>query len=226
MCCSATKLRNISPDPINSTNDSATSTTTAALRSTRPPPRLAVRPLPRNTCITSGREARSAGTTPKIAAATNPAATENARTAGSISIASSRGRFVGPITISWWMPSRASSNPTSCSAPGDDQAFGQHLPHQTPAARAERGAHGKLSLPQRRPDHQQIRDIRAGDQQQKNHRPHQRDNRRPHLRDQILLHRLKTHMIIRRLLQHVISAIVGGDTFHLRLCLIDRNARL
>ena len=45
-------------------------------------------------------------------------------------------------------------------------ALGQQLPHQTPAAAAERGAHRHLPLPARGSREQQVRDIGARNQQQ------------------------------------------------------------
>jgi hypothetical protein len=48
MRCSSMKLRNIRPDPISSTNESATSATTTKLRSNPAPPARALRPLARS----------------------------------------------------------------------------------------------------------------------------------------------------------------------------------
>ena len=89
------KLRAISPPPISSTKESATSVITTALRSRWPLPRPVVRPLARNTSMMSGREARSAGMIPKTLAARSAASAVNASTIGSIATSSSRGRFFG-----------------------------------------------------------------------------------------------------------------------------------
>ena len=43
--------------------------------------------------------------------------------------------------------------------------LGQQLPHEPPAARADRQAHGHLRRPAGRPRQQQVRDVGAGDQQ-------------------------------------------------------------
>ena len=52
------------------------------------------------------------------------------------------------------------------------QALGDHLPDEPPAARAERRANGHLALPRRRAHEQQVRDVHAGEQQ---HEPGDRE---------------------------------------------------
>ena len=95
--CSARKLRNMRPEPISRTNDSATSTTTTQLRSRRAPLRLEVRPLARSTVITSGRVLRRAGNRPKMMAAPRPANAEKPKTTGSSRMESRRGKLAGAI---------------------------------------------------------------------------------------------------------------------------------
>ena len=92
------KLRTISPEPISSTNESATSATATMFRDP-PPPSPAVLLLPRSTSMTSGLEARNAGASPKIAADASPAKIENESTSGSMATLSRRGRFAGLIAI-------------------------------------------------------------------------------------------------------------------------------
>ena len=48
---------------------------------------------------------------------------------------------------------------------GEHEAFGQQLPDDAPAAGAEGGAHGHFFLPRERTRQQQVRHIRAGDEQ-------------------------------------------------------------
>ncbi len=109
------------------------------------------------------------------------------------------------------------------SACGDHRAFGQHLAHQPPAARAKSRADGKLALLERRADQQQVGDVDAGDQQQKRGRAHQRQNRGPRLGDDALLHRLQTDVIIGGLFQPIFFAQIRGDAFRLGLRAFQRH---
>jgi hypothetical protein len=49
---------------------------------------------------------------------------------------------------------------------GQHQAFGDELAHDAPAARAARQTQADFRLARRPPREQQIREVRAGDQQQ------------------------------------------------------------
>ena len=68
---------------------------------------------------------------------------------------------------------RRAAVPSDAGGEREDQALGQQLPHQPPAARAERRADGHLALARRRPRQQQVRDVRARDQQQQPDRAEQ-----------------------------------------------------
>ena len=84
----------------------------------------------------------------------------------------------GAIASSSRMPIHASATPATAPRAVSSERLGQHLPDDAPAAGAERGAHRQLRLAQRRADQQQVRDVRAGDEEQEDHRAHQRQNRR------------------------------------------------
>jgi hypothetical protein len=49
---------------------------------------------------------------------------------------------------------------------GDHHRFGQQLPHDADAGRAERRAYGKLLLTMRTPDEQEDRNVGAPDEQE------------------------------------------------------------
>ena len=61
----------------------------------------------------------------------------------------------------------------------EQQALDQHLTHQPPARRAERGAHGDLSRASGGPRQQQARDVQTGRDQQERDRAEQHEQRRP-----------------------------------------------
>ena len=69
----------------------------------------------------SGRDARSAGTTPHAIAVTNPAVTVKASTIGSIATDSRRGKVGGARAINAWMPPRASARPSAVPAPASSR---------------------------------------------------------------------------------------------------------
>ena len=106
------KVRNIRPDPIRSTNASATSATTTPLRKPAAPS-APVRPPARNMFMRSGLAVRSAGTTPKRTVEARPANTENASTNGSMWIALRRGRLAGAMASNSRMPITASATPAT-----------------------------------------------------------------------------------------------------------------
>ena len=117
--CNATKLRIISPEPTRRTNASATSAVTTPARSHFPAPDSdELRPLARSMSATSTRDARTAGTMPKISADAIAAAAVKPRTTGSRLTWSSRGRLAGPIAMRTLIPAHAS--PTPNAAPATD----------------------------------------------------------------------------------------------------------
>ena len=88
------------------------------------------------------------------------------------------------------MPSRlhrASTRPSAPPSRREQQAFGQHLPRQPPAAGADGRAHRQLALPAHGARQQQVGDVDAGHQQDDAHRGHQHDERMPHVADDVLV---------------------------------------
>ena len=65
--------------------------------------------------------------------------------------------------------------------------FGQQLPHDPPASRAEGHADGQFAAPRGETRHLQVRDVDAGDQQHERHRPEQDQQQRAHRLRAVLL---------------------------------------
>ena len=74
---------------------------------------------------------------------------------------------------------RPTTAPADAAQQREDHALGQHLPDQPQARRAERRAHGDLTLPHRRADHDQVDDVDAGDEQHQAHEDQEDRRRRP-----------------------------------------------
>ena len=124
------------------------------------------------------------------------------------------------------MPNCASSNPARAADCGEHDAFGDELANDAPAVAADGGPHGELAFTRGRADQQQVRDVRARDQQHEHHRAHQRDQLRPHVGDEIVVHRLDPQVHVRRLLDREARSQVGREAIELRLRLIERDAGL
>ena len=120
-CVIAMKLRSMRPLPMSSTNASVTSAIATPLRSA-PPPDPALRPLARSANMRSGREARSAGTTPNSATASRLASTVNASTCVSMLTSPTRGRCAGPIARRRSMPPCDSTSPSAAPLPASTSA--------------------------------------------------------------------------------------------------------
>jgi hypothetical protein len=70
---------------------------------------------------------------------------------------------------------------------GEQQALGQHLANQPCSARAEQGPDNDFLLPARRARQQEIRDVRARDEQDEADGREQNRQRRPERRDEVVL---------------------------------------
>ena len=94
-------------------------------------------------------------------------------------------------------------------------------------ARAERRSHGDLLLARQRSRQQQVRDVRAGDQQHESHRRHEHEQRQPHAADRLLLQRqhAKRQAAVRRIEVRVLAPETGGERVELGPRLLDRRAR-
>ena len=101
-----------------------------------------------------------------------------------------RGMLPGFTASSARMPSDAKRQPEHAAHQRQHDALGQQLPHDPAAAGAHRRADRDLPLADGRAHQQQVRDIRARDQQDEGDRAQQHPQRRPHVADDDLLHRL------------------------------------
>ena len=79
----------------------------------------------------------------------------------------------------------AISRPAAPPSSAEQHAFGQQLPHQPLPAGAERGADRDFLLPPGGARQQQVRDVRAGDQQHQRHRAEQHEHRAAHVADDL-----------------------------------------
>ena len=97
-------------------------------------------------------------------------------------------------------------------APGDGeyQRLRKHLDQEPPPVAAERGPHGQFALAQRGAHQQQVGHIRAGDEEQEDHRAHQGDQGRAHGFDHVPVHGFDAHGEARRVLDAVDAAHGGG----------------
>ena len=201
--------------------------TTTAFLNRRPPPRKPdVRAAPPRAFTRSIRNALQAGTMPNRHAAARAMASVNSNTLGSMRIVSSRGRFAGAIDNSSRMPIHASATPPAAPSAVSTTRLRQHLPNDAPATGAERGADGELGLPERRAHEEQVRHVRARDEQQEDHRAHQRQDRRPYFIDERLVHRLEPGVEAGALGHRELLANAGRDRVGLLLRARERDAGL
>jgi len=75
-----------------------------------------------------------------------------------------------------------------------EQALGHELPGQPAAAGADRRAHGQLALPRDTPRQQQVRHVRAADEQDAADASHQHEQRRTDLRGDGVEEDLRAHL--------------------------------
>jgi hypothetical protein len=75
--------------------------------------------------------------------------------------------------ISSFTPAAANAAPSHAARRGEHKAFGEKLPHDARAARAQREAHADLFLPRRGACQQQVGHVGAGDHQHQRHHRHQ-----------------------------------------------------
>src|SRR5207249_4226046 len=85
-------------------------------------------------------------------------------------------------------------HPHSASQQREQQIFGDELPRQPPARRAQSRAHGELAPPRRRLREQQIGDVGAGHEQQQTHRRQNHPQTLTDLADQRFLQRQRRYV--------------------------------
>ncbi len=79
----------------------------------------------------------------------------------------------------------------------EDESFREEMPRETPARGAERGANRELPLPGLRPSHEQVRQVRAGNEKYESHRRLQRPDRGPGVSHHLLLKRVDSQTVVR-----------------------------
>ena len=120
------------------------------------------------------------------------------------------------------MTQRGDGQPRDATGGRENQTFGEHLAHQPPASRAERGAHAELALACRAPREQQVRDVHAGHEQHEQHGAHQGEQRRPELPDHLFL-QPKEHHGPAGVALRLLFLELGVDAPHLAVCALERD---
>ena len=223
MCLSARKLRNMRPDPTSSTKHSATSATTTALRSSDPPAQPA-RPAAGSQHLRTHQAGPCATPAPVRKAPPRPdprSDAERQHRGVDRESQSRRGRLAGAIASKSRIPAQPMRIPEAIREPPPATPRPASAGAQPPPVRAHSGAHREIAPAQRGPHQKQVRHIRAGDQQQKDHRAHQRQNRRPRLRREIALHGLDAEPQFRPAVSRFGGAALFGDSIGLRLRPLD-----
>ena len=108
---------------------------------------------------------------------------------------------------------------------GEHQAFGEHLHYKPVASGAERRADGDLLLAHRRPHEQQVRDVRACDQDDDADRGEQREERRPDRANNLIVERHHFGGFVGARVR-ILAGQTLGNRLHLRVGLFERDARL
>ncbi len=165
-----------------------------------------MRPDLRSRSMTSGREARSAGTSPNTIADTSAAPAANVITTGSIPTCRRRGRFSGPSASNSRMPTHAEPDAGDGAGPASTTLSASSWRTSRARRAAERRPHRQLALARGGADEQQVRDVGARDEQHERHRPHERQDRGPDVGDEILVHRLDAEVHACRLLDGKLRA--------------------
>ena len=124
------------------------------------------------------------------------------------------------------MPARASATPSSRSAGGDHQTFGEHLTDQLSTARTDCGADSELPAASGGANNQQVRHVGAGNQQHEGHRAHERHDRGPDVADQVVEHRYHVEVQAGSLLDWKVLAEIGGNAVGDELRPLDAHSWL
>ena len=89
------------------------------------------------------------------------------------------------------------------------QAFGEQLANQAPAAGAERRADGDFTITPGGARQQEVRDVGAGDEQHDQHRGGEQLQRAPHVADEQLLEREQADVPFRSIVDRHVGQ--GGE---------------
>ena len=171
------KVRSSKPLPTSRISAIAISATTSARR-TRWPSRPAVwRPLSLSTLPSGCREACSAGTSPKQMPVASVTSAANVSTWASMRTERSVTRSDGTTAVRALDAPQPDQHPKPAAERRQQQAFGEQLLHDPAAPRAEREPHRHLAAASGRPRQQQVRDVRAGDDQHEPDRGQEHEQR-------------------------------------------------
>ena len=175
---------------MSSANESATSATMSAPRSrSRAGPPAVPRAPSFITSARSAREARSAGSEAEQKPGGERQGQREAQHARIDRGLGEPRHAAGPSARRPATPAQATSTPTRAAQQRQQQALDQQLPHEAPARRAERRADGDLAPPHRRAREQQVRHVRAGDEEHHADGAGQREEERPRIADHEALQR-------------------------------------
>ena len=137
-----------------------------------------------------------------------------------------RGRPAVLIDSSARMPSVPNGQAERAADDRQHHALGEQLADDAAARAAERGADRDLALAARGAHQQQVRDVRARDQQHEADGAEQHEQRLPHVADEHLADRIDAERCVRpeRVLE--LRCEVGRRRFQPRLRLLERDAGL
>ena len=134
-----------------------------------------------------GSRRRIAGIAPNPKPVTTLVTSVKPSTQRSTPISSTRGMSADIPLTSSCTPQNASSQSGRPSHQGEHGAFGQELPDDAAAAGAERAADRHLPLPGARAGEQQVRHVRARDEEHESHGSENDEQTRPHVADEPVL---------------------------------------
>ena len=129
----------------------------------RLPPRT---PPPESDARTATRAERSAGASPNRKTVDTPTPPRTSRTRPSIGVSTTIGRGETGVSAARALRAQASTaGAHEHAADREEQALGHELPHHARRTRAERQPHGHFVLARRAALEEEVRDVRAHDQQ-------------------------------------------------------------
>ena len=218
------KLRTIKPAPIRSTSDSATSTTTSALRSLLPRTPPVSLPRSRSASARLPPTARSAGARPNRIAATHAAPAVYSSAATSMPACSTRGRLPGLNAVMRRIPCHARSTPSTAPAQ-ESTTLSTSIclmmrPRPLPtAARTAISRPRSVALTQ-----QQVRDVGARDQQHEPDGTNESEQGGPRVAHDLTVQPGHPDLQVLSLVERVDFAQARGDCVHLLLRLFHCDA--
>ena len=138
---------------------------------------------------------------------------------------SSRGRLSGATATSPATPASARRTPSAPPARREQERLDEELADQPPARRAERAPNGELPVPRRRLRQEQVRHVRARDQEQEPDRAQQDQQRRARRARERVLER-HGHPVLEQIVALLVRLFVDPprDRADVAIRLRDRHA--